>query len=141
MALTQLVPGLSATALLMSTGHYVPLMNSVSISYWQSNPEIFAIYACLIAGFIAGLLCFAKLMSLLLKRCRAATFHAVAGLALGSIITMFFNPEVYAEYQSWADGARFSVDLVLGAILFAAGVVVAYLFVRVQRKKNLPLAK
>ena len=140
-ALTQLLPGLSATALLMSTGHYVPLMNSVSISYWQSNPEIFAIYACLIAGFIAGLLCFAKLMSLLLKRCRAATFHAVAGLALGSIITMFFNPEVYAEYQSWADGARFSVDLVLGAILFAAGVVVAYLFVRVQRKKGLPLAK
>ncbi len=138
-ALTQLVPGLSATALLMTTGHYVPLIESVSLTYWQSNPEIFAIYACLAAGFIAGLLCFAKLITLLLKKWRAATFHAVAGLALGSVVTMFFNPEVYAEYLSWAAGERFSPDLLFGAALFIVGIVVAYIFVRIQRKKSLPL--
>ena len=138
-ALTQLVPGLSATALLMTTGHYIPLVDSVSLTYWKSNPEVFAVYACLIAGFIAGLLCFAKLMTLLLKRRHAATFHAVAGLALGSIVTMFFNPEVYAEYIDWANGARFSLDVAMGAVLFAAGFAIAYAFVRVQRKKTLPL--
>ncbi len=140
-ALTQLVPGLSATALLMTTGHYVPLVESVSLTYWQNNPEIFAIYACLIAGFVAGLLCFAKLIGLLLKKWRAATFHAVAGLALGSAITMFFNPEMYAEYLKWAGGERFGPDLLFGTLLFIAGVAIAYAFVRIQRKKSLPLKK
>ena len=138
-AITQLVPGLSATALLMTTGHYIPLVDSVSLTYWQSNPAVFAIYACLIAGFVAGLLCFAKLMSLLLKRWHAATYHMVAGLALGSIVTMFFNPEVYAEYQSWAAGERFGPDLAMGTVLFVAGFIIAYVFVRIQRKKSIPL--
>lgn len=138
-ALTQLVPGLSATALLMTTGHYVPLVDSVSLTYWSENPAVFAVYACLIVGFVAGLLCFAKLMSLLLERYRAAAFHAVAGLAIGSVITMFFNPEMYAEYLAWAGGERFSLDLALGVILFAAGVAAAYMFVRFQRKNKLPL--
>lgn len=133
-ALTQLVPGLSATALLMATGHYVPLVDSVSITYWQNNPEIFAVYACLIAGFVAGLLCFAKLMNLLLKKYRAATFFAVAGLALGSLITMFFNPEMFAEYVNWNKGQRFGPDLAFGSILFVIGFVAAYAFVRIQRK-------
>lgn len=133
-ALTQLVPGLSATALLMATGHYVPLVDSVSITYWQNTPEIFAVYACLIAGFVAGLLCFAKLMNLLLKKYRAAAFFAVAGLALGSLITMFFNPEMFAEYVSWNKGQRFGPDLAFGSILFVIGFVAAYVFVRIQRK-------
>ena len=127
-ALTQLVPG-----------HYVPLVDSVSLTYWSENPAVFAVYACLIVGFVAGLLCFAKLMSLLLERYRAAAFHAVAGLAIGSVITMFFNPEMYAEYLAWAGGERFSLDLALGVILFAAGVAAAYMFVRFQRKNKLPL--
>ena len=135
-AVTQLVPGLSATSLLMSTGHYVPLVQSVSAEYWQACPEIFAVYACLIAGFVAGLLCFAKLMSYLMEHCRAATFHAVAGLAAGSVATMFFNPEIYTEYLSWADGERFGPSLVLGAVLFAAGFAAAYMFVRVQRRQR-----
>lgn len=140
-ALTQLVPGLSATALLMTTGHYVPLVDSVSLTYWKENPEVFAVYACLIAGFIAGLLCLAKLMSILLERHRAATFHAVAGLAIGSVITMFFNPEMYAEYSAWAAGERFSLDLAMGVILFVVGVAVAYIFVRFQRKGKQPQNK
>lgn len=135
-ALTQLVPGLSATALLMATGHYVPLVDSVSITYWQNNPEIFAVYACLIAGFVAGLLCFAKLMNSLLKKYRAATFFAVAGLALGSLITMFFNPEMFAEYVDWHEGERFGPDLAFGSILFVIGFIAAYAFVRFSRKNS-----
>lgn len=135
-AITQLVPGLSATALLMATGHYVPLINSVSIEFWQLHPQIFAVYACLIAGFVAGLLCFAKLLTVLLKNYRAATFHAVAGLALGSVVTMFLNPEMLSEYSAWAAGERFGPDLALGSLLFVAGIAAAYTFVRMQRKNN-----
>ena len=49
---------------------------------------------------------------------------------------MFFNPEIYAEYQSWAAGASYAVDLGVGLALFAVGVVAAYFFVRYERKKK-----
>ena len=140
-SLTQLVPGLSATALLMTAGYYTPLLGSVSIKYWQTNPAVFAAYACLILGFVAGLLTISKGISALLNRHRAATFYCVAGLSLGSIIAMFFNPEIYEVYLGWADGESFWLDLVLGAILLVAGTVAAYMLVRIERKKNLPLKK
>ena len=134
MAATQLIPGLSATALLMTTGHYVPLVQSVSIAYWQQNPEIFAVYACLIAGFVAGILCFAKLLELLLKKLRTEAMHLVTGLAVGSVITMFFNPEMYEVYRSWAAGERFGPDLLIGAVLFVVGFIAAFAFVKYRRK-------
>lgn len=136
-AITQLVPGLSATALLMTAGSYEQLINSVSVSFWQSDPEVFAVYACLIAGFVAGLLTLSKLLTVLLKRFRAAVFYTVAGLSLGSVVTMFFNPEIYNEYCLWADGATFWPDLIAGAALFIAGFAAAYLLVRAQRKRSL----
>lgn len=52
-AATQLIPGLSATALLMTTGHYVPLVQSVSIAYWQQNPRNFC-RICLLDCRICG---------------------------------------------------------------------------------------
>ena len=39
-ALTQLVPGLSATALLMTVGYFTPLLDSVSLTYWQSRIRV-----------------------------------------------------------------------------------------------------
>lgn len=133
-AATQLIPGLSATALLMTTGHYVPLVQSVSIAYWQQNPEIFAVYACLIAGFVAGILCFAKLLELLLKKLRTEAMHLVTGLAVGSVITMFFNPEMYEVYRSWAAGERFGPDLLISVVLFVVGFIAAFAFVKYRRK-------
>ena len=43
---------------------------------------------------------------------------------------MFFNPEMYAVYQSWASGGVAWLDLCLGIALFAAGLFVAYKFSR-----------
>lgn len=37
-AITQIVPGLSATAILMAFGYFKPIMKSVSLTYWQENP-------------------------------------------------------------------------------------------------------
>ena len=132
-ALTQLVPGLSATALLMMFGYFSPLLDSVSLTYWQSNPQVFLVYACLLAGFIAGLLTVSKLLSRLLSRRRAPTFYAVAGLSLGSAVTMFFNPEIMEVYRGWAGGGM-GADLGVGVALFIAGVAAAYFFARYERR-------
>ncbi len=132
-AVTQVVPGLSATALLMMTGWFTPLMQSVHLSYWQADPQVFAVYACLAAGFVLGLLTFSKLLTKLFARCRKTAFFAIAGLSLGSVVTMFFNPEMYALYKSWAGGVPV-LQLVLGILLFFAGAAAAYFFVRYERR-------
>ncbi len=136
MAVTQIVPGLSATAILMVFGYFTPLMDSVHLSYWRENPQIFLVYLCLVAGFAAGLFIFSKVLNKIFEKKRETAFFLITGLSLGSVLTMFFNPDVFAVYKSWAGGSPFALDLALGIVLFAAGVAVAYLFVRYERKKQ-----
>lgn len=135
-AVTQVVPGLSASALLMLAGYFNPLLQSVSLSYWSQNPFVFAVYACLLIGFAAGLLGASKGLSVLLEKKKAPSFFAVSGLALGSLLTMFFNPEVLQVYGGWAEGEFFAPHLVAGILLFAAGACLSYAFVRFERKKE-----
>ena len=135
-AITQVVPGLSATAILMAFGYFTPIMQSVHLSYWQENPAVFGVYACLAVGFLLGLVTFSKLLTKIFARRRAAAFFVIVGLSLGSVVTMFFNPDVYAVYKGWAENGVNALDLALGLVLFAVGIVVAYLFVRYERKKS-----
>ena len=134
-AVTQIVPGLSATALLMAFGYFTPIMQSVHLSYWQEDPAVFAVYACLAVGFFLGLVTFSKLLTTIFAKWRKGAFFLIVGLSLGSIVTMFFNPDVCAVYEAW--GTQLNVlDLVLGLVLFVVGVVIAYLFVKYERKKS-----
>lgn len=135
-AITQVVPGLSATAILMAFGYFTPIMQSVHLSYWQENPAVFGVYACLAVGFLLGLVTFSKLLTKIFARRRAAAFFVIVGLSLGSVVTMFFNPDVYAVYKGWAENGVNALDLALGLVLFAVGIVVAYFFVRYERKKS-----
>ena len=78
---------------------------------------------------------FSKLLTKIFAKHRAGAFFVIAGLSLGSILTMFFNPDIYAVYQNWTTALNV-LDLTLGLVLFAVGIVVAYLFVRYERKKK-----
>lgn len=135
-AVTQLVPGLSATALLMSFGMFTPLMNSVSLTYWKSNPSVILVYFCLVVGFVVGLVGVSKLLSKLFEKHRAPAFFTVAGLSLGSIITMFFNSEVLEVYNSWNSIDVVARDLGFGIVLLVVGIILSYFLVRYERKKN-----
>lgn len=134
-AVTQLVPGLSATALLMTFGCFTPLMNSVSLTYWQENPMVLLVYACLAVGFVLGLLTFSNGLSRLLEKKRAPAFYTIAGLSLGSIVTMFFNPEIMEVYESWTISAAMWRELGTGMALFGIGIIAATYFVRYERNR------
>lgn len=134
-AVTQLVPGLSATALLMTFGCFTPLMNSVSLTYWRENPMVLLVYACLAVGFVLGLLTFSNGLSRLLEKKRAPAFYTIAGLSLGSIVTMFFNPEIVEVYESWTIGAAMWRELGIGMALFGIGIIAATFFVRYERNR------
>ncbi len=133
-AVTQIVPGLSATAVLMVFGWFSALMDSVHLSVWRADPRVFLVYVCLAAGFAVGLFTFSKLLDRVFARRRVPAFFLIAGLSLGSLVTMFFNPDIYAVYQSWAGGAPFAAELAVGVPLFFVGAAAAYLFVRYERK-------
>ena len=134
--ITQIVPGLSASAFLMAVGWFSALIKSVSMTYWQENPAIFLVYAGLGIGFLLGLFFFSKLMTYLFSVARHTAYSMIVGLSLGSILSMFCNGDIVEVYANWAQNGAHVFDIVLGVVLFAVGVVGAYLLVKYQRKKD-----
>lgn len=136
--LTQIVPGLSASAILMAVGWFQSLVASVSMTYWQANPQIFFVYIGLAVGFVGAVLAFSKLLTVVFAKARHTAYSLIVGLSLGSILSMFCNGDIVEVYLSWASGlhTRTVVDIVLGAVLFIVGVIGAYLLVKYQRKKD-----
>ena len=133
---TQIVPGLSASAFLMTVGWYHGLMESVSLTYWQSNPAILLVYGGLGIGFVGGLLAFSKLLTFVFAKARHTAYFLIVGLSLGSILSMFCNGDIMSVYLAWASAGVPVWDIVLGVCLFALGAVGAYMLVRYQRKKD-----
>ena len=136
--LTQIVPGLSASAFLMAVGWFASLVDSVSFTYWKSNPAIFFVYAMLGIGFIGGILGCSGLLTALFNKARHTAYSMIVGLSLGSILSMFCNGDIVEVYYSWGAGmARNPVlDIFLGVVLFIVGTFVAYALVKYQRNKD-----
>lgn len=146
--ITQIVPGLSASAFLMTVGWYHGVMESVSLTFWKANPLVFLVYAGLGVGFLLGLFAFSKLLTFAFNKARHTAYSMIVGLSLGSILSMFCNGDIMGVYVSWATGAvkplTIGLSIGIGVVLFAIGVTVAYLLVRFERKKaaeNADLAK
>lgn len=133
---TQIVPGLSASAVLMAIGWFHSLVESVSLTYWANNPAIFLVYAALGVGFLAGLFTFSKFLTYLFRRVRDGAYSMIVGLSVGSILSMFLNGDVVVVYAEWARTGVAWADLILGIVLFAVGGFGSYLLVRYQRKKD-----
>lgn len=134
--MTQIVPGLSASAFLMAVGWYHGLMKSVSLTYWQSNPAVLLVYGGLGIGFLVGLLVFSKLLTFAFAKARQTAYFLIVGLSLGSILSMFCNGDILSVYLGWSGSGNPVLDILLGVVLFAVGAFAAYMLVRYQRKKD-----
>ena len=137
LALTQLVPGLSASAILMVIGWYAVLMQNLHFSIETlQNVDLIVVVASMAVGFIGGFFLFSKLISMLFDKARDTSYSLIVGLALGSLLTMFFNAEIVKVYQAWSVRGINWLHLVLGIVLLFAGTVGSYWLVRVQRKHD-----
>lgn len=137
LALTQLVPGLSASAILMVIGWYALLMENLQISLdTLKNVDLMLVVGSMVVGFAVGFFAFSKLLSIAFARARDTVYSLIVGLALGSLITMFFNAEIVKVYQQWSISGVNVPHLVLGLAFLALGVVGAYALVCVQRKHD-----
>ena len=136
-AVTQIVPGLSATAVLMACGQFRPILNSLHLHYVLENPAVLGLYAALGIGFLAGLILVSRLFSKILERFKVTAFFFITGLSLGSIVSMFINPDMVEVYQSWGNGERNPVlSVIVGVVLLAAGFVLSALLTRYELKKG-----
>ena len=129
---TQLIPGLSATAIMMSFGQFKPIMDSVHLDYILENPAFIGLMVCLGGGFAIGLIIVSKLFSKIIAWRRAATFYFVVGLSFGSIGSMFFNSDMAEVYYSWGNGGFSAVELIIGIVLLVAGLIGSLLLTKYE---------
>ena len=136
LGITQIAPGLSASAILMAVGWFSSLVDGVSLSYLQENPAILLVYGGLAVGLILSVLTFSKFLTYIFGKARQTAYTLIVGLSLGSILSMFCNGDIVEVYARWAESGVVWWDLLLGVGLFAAGVIGSYLLVKYQRKKD-----
>lgn len=134
LAITQIVPGLSASAILMAIGWFSTLVGEIGSLF--SNAALFTVYASLAVGFVVGFFTFSKILTKIFAVCRDGAYSLIVGLSLGSVVAMFFNGDVAEIYAAWGATGVNVFDLVLGVVLLAVGVLGAYLLVRIERKRN-----
>lgn len=137
-SLTQIVPGLSATAILMAFGQFGLILNSVHLDYIFAHPAVLLLYAALGIGFLLGLVLLSRILSELLKKHKAASFFAIVGLSVGSILSMYLGSDMMECYAAFGAAEAFPVGrLLLGILLFAVGFLLAYLLVRYEKKHGI----
>ena len=123
---TQIVPGLSATAILMATGQFSPILNSLHVEYILNNPVVIALFGALGVGFVAGLVCISRLFSKILEKHKVTAFFGVVGLSFGSIASMFLNTDLFAVYNEWARTGISLPAIIIGAALLGTGFVLSF---------------
>ena len=104
-AAAMIMPGLSGSLVLKILGGYDNAIDAVN------NLDIITILWYGI-GAVIGLLAAAKIISILLKKCKTGTYCAIIGLIIGSV------PAIYpAEFALNAEGIIAVIVLILGAAL------------------------
>ena len=133
-ALTQLIPGLSATALLMSFGLYDALLSSISVTTWKENPMILVLYVTFVVGALIGVLSISKIINRQLEKHKTGFYYLIIGLCISSILSMFYNPEVIDVYNNI--DTRFYIELIIGIVLFILFAIFVYFSYRHINKKE-----
>ena len=140
-----IVPGISGSMTLMVFGLYYPILNTFipsssegSISIWGSGDASYiltgiVLLVLLFIGVLGGIVFASKTMGKLLEKRRVPTFYAIFGLILGSLVSMFFNSDIYPKYVASSIKAW---DYILGSVLFLIGAVSIFLLLRFTKKKE-----
>ena len=132
---TQIIPGLSATAILMACGQFAPILNSLHLDYILENPAVLGLYVCIGSGFLGGLVLVSRIFSKIIAKHRAPAFFLVVGLSLGSIASMFLNNDMWEIYTTWSEHGN-PLSLVVAVVLFVVGFVLSSLLTRYELKKS-----
>ena len=126
LSITQIVPGLSATAILMATGQFSPILNSLHVDYILDHPVLILLFGALGLGFVAGLVLISRAFSKILEKHKVTAFFAVVGLSFGSIASMFLNTDLFEVYSEWSSNGISLPAVIIGAALLVCGAVLSF---------------
>lgn len=133
MSLTQIIPGLSATVLLMMFGYYTSILNGIG-SELLHDFKLLLVYICIIVGFAIGILTFSKVINFLLEKKRRLFFYTICGLSIGSVISVFLGNECLEIYDLWNVGSA-AIDLCIGAVSLALGFAITFALYIYDKKR------
>ena len=122
-AATMVIPGVSASMMLMTVGYYYPVVGSVKdfITALVAFDAPKIIHICMILipfgiGVVVGIFAVAKLIEMLMDKYEALTYCGIMGLVVASPVVILMSAPL----------AGMSVVTVLtGAVTFVVGVVIA----------------
>lgn len=137
-SLTQIIPGLSATVLLMSIGFFKPMMGAVHFDILINEPRWIAFFLLFIIGFAVGFFLLSKLFSFFFKKWHTNMYFLITGLTFGSIVSVFYNSDVNDVYTNvWPnDSTKMAIDLGVGIPLFIVCTIVAFLLVLYMKRRE-----
>lgn len=133
-SLTQIIPGLSATVLLMIFGYYTALINGIGRELF-SNVKLIFVYVSLVVGFAIGLLLFSKIINKMLISFRKSFFFMICGLSIGSVVAVFLGNECIEIYKAWTM-PYIVIDITLGFIAIVLGFVITFLLYIFDKKRE-----
>ena len=151
-AVSCLVPGISGSMVMFIFGLYNPIVNLflsqrdaegniIHASIFHETSRLgggLAIIGVLLVGMLIGFLATSKLMKSLLENHRKGTFTVIVGFVLGSVVSMFFNNDMYGVYNN--PSLNVPLQYILGGVLFLVALILTFLLVRktaIKKVENL----
>ena len=149
-AVACLIPGISGSMIMFIFGLYNPIIGLLisqraadgsilvpSILHDMGNKEHFwggvLLLVVLLIGMLIGFIAASKAMTTLLDKHKRGTFTVVIGFIIGSVISMFFNNDMYDVYTNPSLNVWW--QYVIGAVVFIAFAILLYWLT--SKKKNI----
>ena len=133
-AITQIMPGLSATVLMMMFGYYKALIGNLGFGLLK-DWKLFFVYASMGVGFLFGVFVFSKGVEKLLNKARVAFFFVITGISVGSIVSVYVGKDCVDIYKTW-EFPSLLFELICGIIILLCTFVISFIFTMLQEKKT-----
>lgn len=133
-SVTQLLPGLSATVLMMIFGYYTALMGGLHLSLFKDFSKLL-VYVLMGIGFLVGVFTISKLLERVLIKARTKFFLVVSGISIGSIVSVFIGKDCMDIYKSWTF-PKILIELILGVVVLGCAFTLSFILTRYTEKKE-----
>ena len=138
-SITQLVPGLSATVLMMIFGYYSALLGGLGLELITDIPKLM-VYVTMGTGFLIGVFTFSKGIEQILLKARKTFFFAVTGISIGSVISVFVGDECIEIYKTW-EFPQLLIEIILGIVVLLCAFALSFVLTRYTEKKEAEMSK
>lgn len=134
LAITQLVPGLSATVFLIVIGYYKNLIQLISFDQLLNYKNILVII-CFIVGGVLGIILLSSFINNILNKRRNEFMHLICGLLISSILCVFLEEDCIEIYKSFSR-SNIIFNILIGLIFIVCGMIITTIIFTNKGEKN-----